>query len=122
LAERFELLGHVPDVAPLLADAALLVLTSRAEGIPLVVLEAFAARRPVAASDAGAVREVVDASTGIVIPDGEATAAEFAKAIDALLNAPDLRARMGEEGRRRVEARYGSERFCQTYRELFRSL
>jgi glycosyltransferase involved in cell wall biosynthesis len=122
LAARFEMLGHVPDVAPLLADATLLVLTSRAEGIPLAVLEAFAARRPVVASDAGAVREVVDASTGIVIPDGDETAAAFAKAIDALLNAPELRARMGEEGRRKVEARYGRERFCQAYRELFRSL
>jgi glycosyltransferase involved in cell wall biosynthesis len=119
VAELFDFLGYVPDIAPLLADADLLLLTSRAEGIPLVVLEAFAAGKPVVVSDAGAVGEVVDAATGFLVQTGAGEAEAFAKAIDMLLNSPDLRERMGREARRKVEVEYSRENFRQAYRGLF---
>jgi glycosyltransferase involved in cell wall biosynthesis len=119
LSDAFEFLGHVPDIAPLLAGVDLLVLPSRAEGIPLAILEGFAAGKPAVVSNVGAVSELVDVSTGFLIENVAGEVDAFAKAIDALLNSPDLRARMGEEARRKAEARYSQEAFRQNYRALF---
>lgn len=119
IADRFEFLGHVPDIAPLLAEADVLVLPSRAEGIPVVVLEAFAACKPVVVSDAGAVSEVVDNTTGFIIARSPAEAEEFANALDALLDSPQLCERLGRRGRRKVESEYTLDGFRQAFRDLF---
>jgi glycosyltransferase involved in cell wall biosynthesis/GT2 family glycosyltransferase len=111
LGGLFEIAGHVPDIAPLLANADLLVLASKAEGIPLVILEAFAAGKPVVASNAGAVGEVVNAATGVLIERAPGEAEAFAEAIDVLLNDPDVRARMGREARSLVERDYSRDQF-----------
>jgi glycosyltransferase involved in cell wall biosynthesis len=115
----FDFLGHVADVAPLLARVDLLVLPSSAEGIPLAILEAFGAGKPVVASDVGAVSELVVPSTGILIEKVSGEVEAFAEAIDTLLNCPDLRATMGEEARRKVEDEYNRESFRESYRALF---
>ena len=118
----FVFCGQVPDLRPLLMDTDVVVLLSRNEGIPMVILEAFASGLPVVASDVGAIQEVVDDADGILIENGEAEADRFAAAIDGLLDHPELRTKMGIEGRRRVEAEYDRARFRQVYRELFREL
>lgn len=73
-AEVF-LAGPVPDVAPYLATADVLCLPSRREGLPTVVLEAFAARVPVVANRAtGIVDLVFHDQTGFLTPIGDASA------------------------------------------------
>jgi glycosyltransferase involved in cell wall biosynthesis len=119
LAELFEFHGHVPDIAPLLADCDLLVLPSRAEGVPLVILEAFAASRPVIASSVGAVPEIVSEHTGILVPLAAGEVEAFAGGIDGLLNDPERRRAMGENGRRMVATDYTVEAARRKYRSLF---
>ena len=119
VAESFDFLGHVPDIAPLLAEADLLVLPSRTEGIPIVVLEAFAAGKPVVVSDAGAVHEVVDSGTGFLISNGPGESEAFAEAIHTLLESQELRQAMGLKARRKVENEYSLDAFRRAYRELF---
>ncbi len=114
----FEFLGHVPDIAPVLADSDLLVLPSRDEGIPLIVLEAFACGKPVVASDVGAIGEVVDRASGFLIAVQPGEVQAFAQAINRLLNDSVLREKMGMGGRRRVEAEYSLERAHEAYREI----
>ncbi len=94
---------------------------SHTEGIPLIVLEAFAATRPVICSRVGAVEEVVDASTGILIDPQRGEAGRFAAAIERLLGNPLLRHELGLAGRRKVEAEYNRERSREAYRDLFRA-
>ena len=79
-------------------------LTSLAEGIPVVLMEAMATGLPVVASDITGIPELVgDGEEGLLVPAGDAGG--FAAALETLARDPDRRARMGEHGRRRVEAR-----------------
>ena len=114
----FEFLGQVSAMPAVLADADAVVLPSRGEGIPLVVLEAFAAARPVVCSRVGALAEVVDSSTGILVESGSGEARRFAIALKGLLNDSEAREAMGRAGRRKVEAEYDLRKARAAYREL----
>jgi glycosyltransferase involved in cell wall biosynthesis len=119
LERVFELLGHVEDMPPLIAAADIVLLPSRSEGVPLIVLESLACATPVVASKVGALAEAVDESCGVLIdPDG-GEACAFAAAIDRLLNHPGLRRKMGEAGRKKVAAQYDLDRAREAYRTLF---
>ncbi|WP_209308317.1 glycosyltransferase [Sphingomonas corticis] len=81
------------------------VLSSFAEGLPVVLMEALALRCPVIATAVGGVGELVDRDCGWLVPAG--TAEAIAEAMRAALAATGERLRsLGEEGRRRVLARH----------------
>ena len=122
LQPLFTLLGMVDDVAPLLAEAAVIVVPSRAEGIPMIAIEAFAATRPVVCARVGAVAEVVNAGTGVLIDPGPQEAARFAAALDGLLSDPPRRQALGLAGRRLVENAYDAARARRAYREILQVL
>jgi glycosyltransferase involved in cell wall biosynthesis len=96
-------LGFVPhdELARLYARAAVVVVPSHREGLPLSVLEAMAHGRPVVASAVGGIPElVVDGVTGFLVQPGDVAA--LRAALERLLADPVLRRRMGRAGRRRV--------------------
>jgi glycosyltransferase involved in cell wall biosynthesis len=99
----FDFRGHVADPAPLYTDCDIVILPSRSEGVPLVMLEALASARCVIASKVGSIPEVLDSSCGILIGHLD-SAAEFAQAIHSLLDQPELRQKMEAAGRRKMEA------------------
>jgi glycosyltransferase involved in cell wall biosynthesis len=68
------------------ASARMIVVPSRAESMPYVVLEAIAAGMPVIATDVGGIPEIFGPDTGALVPPGDATA--LAVAIDAALADP----------------------------------
>ncbi len=117
LDARFDLRGQVDDLAPLLAASDMLILPSRSEGVPLVVLEALASARPVVASKVGSIPEVLDSSCGILIE--KPTAVEFARAVNSLLDQPELRAKMGVAGRRKMEASHDIRKTRETFAAIF---
>ncbi|NUB44936.1 glycosyltransferase [Fertoebacter nigrum] len=89
-----------------LAAAHALILPSFAEGLPMVVMEAMAAGRPVIATMIAGVPELVlPGETGWLVPAGDAAA--LAGAMDALAaTAPERLAAMGQAARARVLARH----------------
>jgi glycosyltransferase involved in cell wall biosynthesis len=98
-----------------------LALTSvpRSEGMPTVILEAMAAGLPVVATRVGAVAEVVEEGvTGFVVPPLGDDA--MASALARLAADPELRRRLGEEGRRRVRERYDIEPLADRHAEAYR--
>ena len=103
--ERLHLLGLRDDVGRVLAAGDVFVQPSRSEGLPLAVLEAMAAHRPVVATRVGGVAEaVLDGETGYLVPPGDPAA--LAAALDKVLSAPDRGAALGCAGRARVDAEF----------------
>jgi glycosyltransferase involved in cell wall biosynthesis len=112
--------GERADVPELLADSDIFVLSSRAEGLPLSVVEAMAAGLPVVASAVGGVPElVVHGETGMLVPPGDAHA--LAEAIRQLVADPDLRLRLGGAARRVALERFDMSAFRDAHLELYRS-
>ncbi len=108
LGSRVRFLGEVPDAAAVLAGWDLLVLPSRREGFGLVLAEAMAAGRPVIASRAGGIPEVVDdGKTGLLVPTGDAPA--LAGALERLAGSPDERCAMGLRAREQARVRFDVE-------------
>jgi len=90
-------------VAAALAEADAFVLPSFAEGLPVVLMEALSAARPVIATQVAGVGELVaDGVTGFLVPPGDAET--LADRIGRIADDPDLRARMGRAGRETVRA------------------
>jgi glycosyltransferase involved in cell wall biosynthesis len=107
VAERVRFLGRREDVAELLGACDVYVLPSLFEGLPVSVLEAMAAGRPVAATRIGGTDEaVVDGVTGRLVPPGDPPA--LAAALAAMLRDPEGLCSMGAAGRARVVERFSA--------------
>lgn len=97
-------LGHRRDVAELMEAADAFVLASRWEALPLSIIEAMRAARPVIASAVGGAAELVEpGATGLLVPPGDPAA--LARALDRLRD-PVTRAAMGAAGRLRYDDRF----------------
>ena len=110
-------LGERDDVPDLLAAADIVCLTSDAEAMPMVLLEAGSLGRPVVATDVGGNREVVvDGETGLLVAPGDLGG--VAGALLRLARDPELRRAMGERALARHEDLFTLERMVDGYRSL----
>jgi glycosyltransferase involved in cell wall biosynthesis len=112
-----------PLAAPerLLAAVDAVVLPSDFEGMPLAVLEAMAAARPVIATRVpGSEEAVVDGRTGLLVPKGDAAA--LAAAMLALAGDPLRCRRMGRAGQARVVRHFAVPRIAARYAALYARL
>jgi glycosyltransferase involved in cell wall biosynthesis len=113
--------GPTDDVRPHLAWADVLLLTSRTEGLPGVVMEAAAAGVPALAFDVGGVSDIVTGGvTGMLVPRGDETA--FTSALADLAGARGEIAAMGAAARARVLGGFTLEHAFDRYDEVFRSV
>jgi glycosyltransferase involved in cell wall biosynthesis len=121
LSDRVLFTGHRRDVARLLAAADVYAMPSWEEPFGLVYLEAMAMKRPVVALRNGGTPEVVEhGSSGLLAtPRDEG---ELAAHLLTLLRDPALRTRMGEHGRRRVEAYFTPGRMAGDVAGVYASL
>lgn len=111
-------IGVVPNERDFLADCDLFVLSSDWEGVPLTVLEAMAASKPVIATAVGGVPELVENGvTGILVPPRDPEA--LAQVIIRLAKDPDLRQRMGEAAQKRALDRFDISQTAKEYEALY---
>lgn len=95
-----------------------LILPSFAEGLPIVIMEAFALRRPVISTFIAGIPELLDGQCGWIVPAGSVT--KLRDAIEAaILASPKSIEAMGREGRSRIEARHDIERSARLLRDRF---
>ena len=99
-------IGLVPNAAPHMAAADIVVLPSRREGLPIVALEALALARPVVATRVGGTPSVVvQGETGwLAEPEDEAS---LVAAIVECWSDPAEAERRGLAGRALVEQQFG---------------
>jgi glycosyltransferase involved in cell wall biosynthesis len=121
LGIRALFLGPREDKAELLAACDVFALASRAEGLGVAALEAMACGRAVVATRVGGLMEaVVDGRTGLLVPPDEAGA--LAAALVRLHADPELRARLGAEGPRRLAEGFAAEQMVAAYERLYREV
>ncbi|WP_238342087.1 glycosyltransferase [Actinopolymorpha rutila] len=100
IADHLVWAGERRDAGRLAAAFDISVLCSTWEGLPLVALEAMAAGVPVIATAVGGLPELLADGAGVLVPPGDADC--LVSAIATLRATPDLAARIGAAGRRRV--------------------
>ncbi len=118
--EGVRMLGHVPS-RQVLSCFDLYVHPSFYESQGLAILEAMAAGKPVVATDAGGVRDVVShGETGLLVPPGNSRA--LAEAVLRLASDPAEGARLAANARRRVQSEFSLRAMLERYASLYRSL
>jgi glycosyltransferase involved in cell wall biosynthesis len=113
--------GQVEATVPYFAQFDMFVLPSREDPFPLVMLDAASLAKPIVCFDgAGGTPEFVEDDAGIVVPYLDIEA--MATAVTRLVDDADLRARLGETGRRKVVERHdasvGAPQIARTLSEI----
>ncbi|MBN2506871.1 MAG: glycosyltransferase [Verrucomicrobia bacterium] len=110
--------GFVPRAEEWLPGFDVLAMSSCMEGLGSIVLDAFAAGVPVAATAGGGLPELVrDGETGLVAPVGDAPA--LAAAIDRLLDHALLARQLAAAARRWVQAECSVARMTARYQAVY---
>jgi glycosyltransferase involved in cell wall biosynthesis len=121
VAERIVWTGWSEEPRAYLPSFDVFALPSRFEGFPLALLEALLARSAVVATDVGSVPEAVrDGETGLLVRPEDPAA--LAAAIRGVLADPELRRRLGENGRRLVLDRFTADHMTGSFESLYRQL
>jgi len=116
LEERVHLVGYVDSVPGLLRSASVLLLTSRWEGMPNVVLEAMATALPVVTTCVEGVNDLIKhGETGLVV--GNRDPATLASAVLSVLG--DSNGEMGEAALRRATGTFSMDRMVKAYESLW---
>jgi glycosyltransferase involved in cell wall biosynthesis len=112
LEKHVILAGFRPDVLSIHKSFDVFVLSSTTEGLGTSLLDAMACAKPVVATSAGGIPEIVeDGVTGLVVPPKDPEA--LARAIVTLLKDRELRMKLGSAGLARVRERFSAERMVQ---------
>jgi glycosyltransferase involved in cell wall biosynthesis len=113
-------LGRRRDIADLLACADIFVLPSRREGLPMVLLEAMAAGRPIVATAVGEIPAVFAGGGGECVAPDDSRALK--NALAALLIDRERREALGHSARATLLRRCTAATMAERYVTLYRSL
>ena len=118
LGPRLTVTGRVPDSRRYIRAFDVLVVPSRFEGFPLVILEAMLAGVPVVASDVGSISEAVrEEETGFLVPPGDERA--LAAALSRLLEDAELRRSLGARARALALERFTAPVMARAFAALY---
>lgn len=121
ISDRVHFAGYQSRPEQFLHAMDIFALTSRLEGMPLAILEAWAAGLPVIASRVGGVPRMISAGqTGLLFDFGDEAA--LGESMSRLLESPDEARRLGEAGRDYVRSRYDLRVMADTYERHYRDL
>ncbi len=119
--DKVDFLGLRDDVSRLMLAADCLVLPSRWEGLPMVVLEAMARAKPVIASAVGGIPEVIqDGITGWLVPPEDPLA--LAETIKMVLSSPEMACSVGCAARELITTEFSIDVTAHRTLELYEKL
>ena len=121
VTERVHFAGYQSKPEQFLRAMDIFALTSRSEGFPISLLEAWVAGLPIVCSAVGGIPDVVTHErNGLLFPSGDETAlvAHFAR----LLSDPTFGRSLGDDGNRTVRNLYSLNRVADVYERHYRTL
>ena len=121
IGDSARLMGRTSELFQRMAESSLYVMTSRREGLPMVLLEAMGVGLPVIAYDCptGPRDVITDGVDGYVVPNGDERALE-ARMLE-LMDDPDARVRLATAARR-TAADYDVAHLAERWERLFEEL
>jgi len=119
LQDSVTLLGHREDIPSIMASLDVIVHPSYAnEGVPQSLLQAMAMKKPVVASDAGAIKEIIhNGKTGFLIEPRNP--AQIAEKVIELYRNEELRNSFGKEGRYLVENQFSFQNMLDKIENIY---
>ncbi len=121
LESKVIFMGFQHNLTKIYSGLDVVTLSSFNEGLPVALIEAMAAGKPVVSTDVGGVRDLIlDGDNGLLVPSNDPRA--LALAIMYLLAKPGRRTMMGEAGRRKAYPLFDKNRLLEDIDRLYRSL
>ncbi|WP_026961836.1 glycosyltransferase [Alicyclobacillus herbarius] len=120
--ENVRLMRYLTQVETAFRGASMMIMTSKFEGFPMVILESMWNETPVISYDINyGPRDVIrDGETGYLIPPGNRQ--QLADRIRELLDHPERAREMGRRARRDIESRYSERVIGPMWEQLFSAL
>ena len=113
--------GQRDDIPDLFSACDIFAVSSRHEGLPNIVLEAFAARRPIVATRVSSLPELIeDGVTGLLVPPEDPH--RLAQSLERLMLDSATAARLAEAGHLLVQERFSLKRALDETERLFLNL
>jgi glycosyltransferase involved in cell wall biosynthesis len=106
-----------PDLCEVFVSSDVFVLPSRAEGLPIAILEAWAAHLAVIATRVGGVVDLCSEQNALLIPPEDPGA--LAQAILGMLRDPSWRGTLADNGRRLVRERFTWDAIAKSYVDVY---
>lgn len=120
MSDRVHLLGYRNDIDNILAAANVTVLPSLSEGLPVALLEAMFAGKPIIASNTGGIPEVVKHElNAILVPPGDSTA--LAKELQTMLKNSEMRLRLGNAAQKRAKESFSIDHMVNAYESVYQT-
>lgn len=121
LQKNIRFLGIRKDVPALLASMDIFVLSSTSEGVPMVLLEAMAAGKPIIATSVGAIPRILRHNvTGLLVPPKDSKA--LTNAFEVFLSEEKRAKRMALAAKKEVAAHYSAWQMAEKYMKQYEKL
>lgn len=119
--DYFRLMGEQSDIESFINAMDICVLATFTEGVSNAILEYMALGKPVIATEGGGTSEIVrDGESGFLV--GASNPLELSEKMEELLDAPDLRKKMGSRGREIVSHEFSIEKMVSEYLHIYNNL
>jgi len=120
IGDRICWAGVLPEAARYLRAFDVVVLSSRSEGTPIVLLEAMAAGVPVVATRVGGIPDVVTEQEAVLVDPEDPRA--LSRAMTMVRDAPEQAGRRAKRARGRFDEVASTKEWAQRHLELYREL
>jgi len=121
LEDKIIFVGFMDDIRDVLASIDILVIPSLQEGLPVVLLEAMAMKKPIVAANIEVIMEILENGvTGLLVPPRDSKA--LAEAIITMFTHKDESLQMGLTARKVVTERFGVDIMVQKTEEVYEEL